>query len=272
MDYPFLSKTKILDTLKQKNANIRKSLGQNFLIDPNYIIKIVEAIQLSIPQYSRILEIGPGFGALTFHLKNHYDLVLVEIDRVLCEILKEYFPEQSIHQIDILEYIQNYSLNDFNFIIGNLPYYITTDIIINTIKSMKKPGICIFLVQKEYAEKLLEENNSISIYLNNFSKISKLFSIPKNAFFPIPQVESMLIKLEVFRETKCNPELLEKILRMSFRSKRKKMINSWQKGDELISISLLREKAEIISLDLTKRAEEIPKEAFYQLVNLISKD
>jgi len=272
MDYPFLSKAKIIDTLKQKNAHIRKSLGQNFLIDPNYIAKIVDAILSNIPHHSRVLEIGPGLGALTFHLKENYQLVLVEIDRILCEILKEYFPEQFIYQMDILEYIQHYSLNDFDYIIGNLPYYLTTDIIINTIKAMRKPSICIFLVQKEYAEKLIEENNSISIYLNNFSRISKLFSIPKNAFFPIPKVESMLIKLEVFQETKCNPELLEKILRMSFRSKRKKIINSWQKGNELIPISLLKKKAEIISFDFTKRAEEIPKETFYQLVNLISKN
>ncbi len=272
MDYPFLSKAKIIDTLKQRNANIRKSLGQNFLIDPNYITKIVEAILSNIPNHSRILEIGPGLGSLTFHLKNYYDLVLVEIDRVYCEILKEHFPKQRIYQMDFLEFVQQYSLNDFDSIIGNLPYYITTDIIINTVKSIKKPGICIFLVQKEYAEKLLEDNNSISIYLNNFSKISKLFYVPKNAFFPIPKVESMLIKLEVYPKTKCNPELLEKLLRMSFRAKRKKIINSWQKGEELVPISLLKEKADLISFDFTKRAEEIPKESFYQLTNLISKN
>ncbi|GIX42616.1 MAG: 16S rRNA (adenine(1518)-N(6)/adenine(1519)-N(6)) -dimethyltransferase [Leptospiraceae bacterium] len=269
MEYPFLSKNKIIETLKQHNANIRKSLGQNFLIDPNYIKKIVSYIKENIPEKSSILEIGPGLGAITFPLMPYYNLTLIEIDPVFYKILKDYLNPIIIYNMDILDYIDQFSLNEFSYVIGNLPYYITTDIIIKTLKTIKKPSICIFLVQKEYAEKLLEENNSISIYVHNFSRVSKCTNVPPNAFFPVPRVESMLIKIEVFEKPQSNPDILEKILRMSFRSKRKKILNSWQKGIELIPVSLLKEKANTISFDFTKRAEEISKELYYKLANLL---
>jgi len=269
MEYSYLSKYKIIETLKEKNAHIRKSLGQNFLVDPNYINKIINFIKESIPKNSKVLEIGPGLGAITHLLIHYYNVEVVEIDAVLCEILKQSYSIK-IYNIDILKFIKEHSLKDFNYVVGNLPYYITTDIIINTLNSLQKPSICIFLVQKEYAQKLFEENNSISIYVHNFAKIKKLTLIPKNAFYPIPKVDSMLIQFNLLEKPYCNPKILEKILRMSFRGKRKKIINSWEMGEELINILLLKEKSQILSLDFSKRAEELPKEFFYQLTNLVS--
>lgn len=270
MEYSFFSKTAIINELKKNNANIRKSLGQNFLIDPNYVKKIINEILKSIPKEKNILEIGPGLGALTFYLSQYYKLEVIEIDKVFCKILNETYNDNIvIHNIDYLEFIKVKPLNQYKYIVGNLPYYITTDIIIETVRHIND-GICIFLVQKEYAEKLLENNNSISIFLQNFGYIEKLFVVPRNVFFPVPQVESMLIKIQLYLEPVSNPQILEKILRMSFRQKRKKIINSWQNGEQLISIETLINYSKKINFDYNKRAEEISKEQFYELVNEIS--
>ncbi len=219
MEFPFYSKNKILEVLKNNNANIRKSLGQNFLIDPNYINKITSYIQNKILE-KHLLEIGPGLGALTHFLINTYFLEVVEIDRVLCKILEmQYNNKIKIYNMDILEFIKIGHLKNYSGIIGNLPYYITTDILINVLKNMKKPGICIFLVQKEYGEKLLENNNSISIYIHNFGECNKILNVPPNAFFPVPKVESVLIEFNIYDTPICK---FRKIIKNEFSFKKKK--------------------------------------------------
>lgn len=270
MEYPFFSKVAILDVLKKNQAGIRKSLGQNFLIDPNYVNKIIHEVQKSIPVGNSILEIGPGLGVLTFHLLRYYKTEVVEIDSVFCKILQELYKDYiKIHNIDYLKFIQENKLEFYHYIVGNLPYYITTDILVQTVRNLKD-GLCIFLVQKEYAEKLIQDNHSIAIYVQNFGNIEPLFIVPKSVFFPKPKVDSMLIRIKTHPYPKSHPETLEKILRMSFRQRRKKIINSWQKGEELVNREILISLSKKIQFDFNKRAEEISKEQYYALTNEIS--
>ncbi|MCS7205477.1 MAG: 16S rRNA (adenine(1518)-N(6)/adenine(1519)-N(6))-dimethyltransferase RsmA [Leptospiraceae bacterium] len=274
MKFPFYSVTRILEEIKKRKGNIRKSLGQNFLIDPNYVEKIYQIIIKEIPKGSLLLEIGPGLGALTHKLLFDYQMHLVEIDPLLCDILKsEIIKNESVilNNQDILIYLKE-NPSKYEFLIGNLPYYITTDIFTNCVQYAKKPAKLIFLVQKEYADKLIMKNNSISIYLHNYGRIERFFSIPKESFYPKPEVHSSLILFELWEKTYSDPEVLQKVLRMSFRGKRKKLINSWKMAEEFISISLLKEGAKELSIDIEKRAEDIDFRLFYELVNYVVKN
>ncbi len=272
MKYSFYSKKAILEVFKTYNGVLQKRLGQNFFIDPNYVEKIFDIILKKIPKKVTLLEIGPGLGALSHLLKDEYDLYCVEIDPLLCKVLHQHYPEIHLFNTDILKFFQETKENKFSYIVGNLPYYITTEILIKVLHlNHKKPIKSIFLVQKEYAEKLLEKNNSISIYVHNFATINKIFSVPKESFFPMPKVESTLIELDFYPEPKCDHVILEKILRMSFRGKRKKIQNSWKMGEALISYETLYQKAEILGINLNLRAEQIQPSIFYELALQIQK-
>lgn len=271
MKFLFYSPQMILEEIKKNQGSIQKRLGQNFLIDPNYVEKIFQTILEKIPEKELVLEIGPGLGALTHKLKEIYNLHCVEIDPILVKILKENYRDLLIFNLDILDFLDHQKENLYSFFVGNLPYYITTDILVKILLlRFRKPKRCIFLVQKEYAQKLLERNNSISIFVHNFAEVRKIFSVPKESFFPKPKVDSTLIELEFFLKEKSNPLILEKILRMSFRSKRKKLINSWNKGEKYIPFDLLLEFSNKIHLNTELRPEQIPKEKFYELANSIS--
>lgn len=273
MHYPFYSKKAILETIQNFGGNIRKSLGQHFLIDPNYVEKIVKIIRASIPEGSTILEIGPGLGAITHRLMEHYRLILVEIDPVLTGILKEYILNYAqldcqLLQEDILEYFQKNS-GTYSYIAGNLPYYITTEIFMEITKRLQPEGLGFFMIQKEYAGKILDKKSSLSIYLHNHGEIKRLFSLPAGCFFPEPEVESSFIVFKKHTQPLSPTEILEKILRMSFRNKRKKIINSWKMGEALLPLEVLISTAKKLDIDLEKRAEDIPMETYYRFAREI---
>ncbi|MFN3603405.1 MAG: 16S rRNA (adenine(1518)-N(6)/adenine(1519)-N(6))-dimethyltransferase RsmA [Leptonema sp. (in: bacteria)] len=270
MKYPFYSPRVILEVLKESKGSIQKKLGQNFLIDPNYIEKISNAIRERIPNKADVLEIGPGLGALSHKLIENYNLYCVEIDPILTKILKNILSDINVVNLDILEYLDKNKENEFLYFVGNLPYYITTDILVKVIQLKNQtPKKCIFLVQKEYADKLLEKGNSISIFIHNFAEVNRILKVPKSSFFPKPKVESALIELNLFEKEKCDALVLEKVLRMSFRGKRKKMINSWLMGEEILPIPILVAASQLLGIDINLRAEEIDPNLYYQLAQKI---
>lgn len=270
MKFSFYSKKAILEVFQHHKGSLQKRLGQNFLIDPNYVEKILQIILQEIPNNERVLEIGPGLGVLTHCFKDYYQLFCVEIDPILCKVLHEHYPQIQVLNMDILKFLDE-EKNHFLYFVGNLPYYITTEILIKILHLRDKPIKSIFLIQKEYAEKLLKNNNSISIYVHNFAKVNKILSIPKESFFPIPKVESTLIMFNFYQEPKCDPNILEKILRMSFRGKRKKIQNSWKMGEAFIPYETLYKCAQILEIDVNLRAEQIEPSLFYELALKVSK-
>jgi len=233
----FLTLNKIIKLFQDENLEIRKHLGQNFLIDKNVRDKILSFA--GIEKNDTIVEIGPGLGSLTDGLiENVKDLYAFEIDPRLCCILKKRFAGFShFHLIekDFLQVSENWwaSLPSKVKIISNTPYYISSQIVIDTIKLRKNIKLALLTVQKEVGEKITGKPGnknygplSVMSYMYTNAKIC--YSLTKNVFFPKPEVNSVVLKIEPLEKPKCHIEeekLFWNFLHSVFMMRRKKLIN-----------------------------------------------
>ena len=248
-----------------------KSLGQNFLKDNNIINKISDSINPS--NNDLIIEIGPGAGALTKELvKKGSDVICFEIDKRLESILNDigtsnlkiYF--EDFLKVDLNKYIDK--KYERLFFVGNLPYYITTAII-NKIVEEANPYEITIMIQKEVALRFManphtRDYSSISVFLQYNFDIEKVCSVSKNCFEPIPKVDSMVIKLKRNKKYKStNEKLLYKLIKDSFKQKRKNLKNNLGNYDLNKIELLLKERNKTLSC----RAEELSVEDFVYLSN-----
>lgn len=247
----------------------KKSLGQNFLINDFYINSIVNAI--NVFSNDLIIEIGPGRGALTKKLKEKKcNLIAYEIDNDMRKVLDKYNDSNTkiIFQ-DFLksnfEEIKNQYENIY--IIGNLPYYITTPIIEHIIKSGINPKEMIIMVQKEVANRFLaspcsKDYGYFTLYLKYYFDIEKVIDVPATAFNPIPKVESTVLK---FKNRNIKPSINEEkyfdFLKECFKQKRKTLKNNLSNYNfDLINNILLKN-----NIPSNARAEEIPEKIFIEI-------
>ncbi len=257
----------------------KKSLGQNFLIDKNIINKIISIDNLN---NENILEIGPGSGNLTdFIIKEKVkNIVVIEKDESLCKLLGIKF--NKIKNLKIIKQdILNYNLNNLNLrdviVFGNLPYNISTQILVDFLNVKKWPPFfkkIIFMFQKEVADRILAKPNTknygrLAILVNYRLNVIDSFKISKNSFFPVPGVDSKIVvfkpKLK-FKYKILNIENLENITNIFFRGKRK-MINKPMskifKNYELI--------AQQLKISLSARPSELSFEDYFRLVEYYEK-
>jgi 16S rRNA (adenine1518-N6/adenine1519-N6)-dimethyltransferase len=212
----------------------KKKFGQNFLIDLSVINNIIKSI--SPKPEDKILEIGPGMGALTFEiLKYKNSIDVIEIDEDMINFLEERNQDKKIRLINknILD-IQDVFFSEYTKIIGNLPYYISSEILIKITKNLNKKTSYYFMLQKEVADRISSpEGNSnygrISAFLQYFFKIDLLFDVGPESFDPAPKVRSSIVKLEPIQRNNLkvfSHGAYELILRQSFKQKRKKIKNN----------------------------------------------
>lgn len=251
----------------------KKSLGQNFLVDNNIIEKIVGEVTSN--SNDLIVEIGPGRGALTnkLKLKNSY-LIAYEVDRDLSDILNKLVDEktkiiwQDFLRSNINEDIKNIKYNKL-YIVGNLPYYITTPIIEHIIDSNITFEKLIIMVQKEVADRFLaipktKEYGYISVLLQYYFDIKKVCNVSKNSFNPIPKVESTVLTFINKNDNKIKDiEKYREFLKMAFRQKRKTLKNNLNNVDWLVVKNILDK----YNLSESVRAEEIDGEIFIEIFN-----
>ena len=253
---------------------LKKSLGQNFLIDKNVIKKIINSVQI---KNKNIIEIGPGKGALTKEIlkKDPKSFLLIEKDDKLSKILKDqFFDKKKINIVnqDVLKF--NFSkIKKKSIIFGNLPYNISSQILVKIIKLKGLSSKCsdiIFMFQKELGEKIIANFPS-----SNYGRISILssyklntinkFNISPNCFFPKPKVQSMVIHFQPKKKLNLkinNLENLEKVTYIFFSNKRK-MIN------KNLNKLLGKEKINSISnLNLNLRPEAVSPDFYYKITNL----
>ena len=251
--------------------NFKKSLGQNFLKDNSVIDNICGLFD--VDKDSVIVEVGPGDGALTRHLiLKESDVLCFEID----ESLKVYLDKinsdnltvvyKDFLSINLKDYINNYKKIYF---VSNVPYYITTPIINKFINSNIIPDIMIMMVQKEVAERLsakpgTKEYGAISVLLNYFYDIEYAFTVDRTSFYPIPKVDSAVIKFNKNNNIYLKDySKFEKIVYDAFKHKRKNLKNNLSNYD-LIKVEEILSK---YKLELTCRAEEVSYEVFVDLAN-----
>ncbi|MCF7923951.1 MAG: 16S rRNA (adenine(1518)-N(6)/adenine(1519)-N(6))-dimethyltransferase RsmA, partial [Candidatus Izimaplasma sp.] len=201
------------ETVNKNKFFVKKKYSQNFLLDENIIRKIIQSAK--IDKNTSVIEIGPGFGALTKYIvKQAKKVLLYEIDKELIPHLNNLFQnEENIEIInkdflkveDIDKDIENYfgDINDV-VIISNLPYHITTPIIMKILEESKKTNRLIIMMQLEVAKRLTSKPNSkdynaLSVIIQDQTKASYLFKVPKTVFQPKPKVDSAIIELEILK-------------------------------------------------------------------------
>ena len=258
----------------------KKSFGQNFLNDKNIIKNIVD--KTNIKENSLIIEVGPGSGALTSELaKVAKNVLSYEIDSRLEEVLDENLGEY--HNIDIIyddflnrnikDDIKEYNYDNLYFV-ANIPYYITTPILEKLIESKLDFEVITMMVQKEVADRFsarikTKDYSSITVFLNYYFDIEKLIYVSRNAFTPKPNVDSEVIALrrkKIIRKAD-NEELFFKLVRDSFKFKRKNIRNNLKNYDLKIIENVLNK----YNKDLTSRAEELELDIFIDIANALNK-
>lgn len=250
-----------------------KSLGQNFLINKEIVSKIIDLLEIKDDDV--ILEIGPGTGALTKKLlESGSKIFAVEKDERAFDFLKENFPELKIFNEDILRFDFEKINSDKIKIIGNLPYYITSQILFKIFEISQKVNMAVFTVQKEVADRIVSEPNNkdygiLSLATGLYSESKLNFKIPPSAFYPAPKVNSGVITLKFYDEAKYSePEKLLKLIKAGFSQRRKKLSNSIKNYVNSRNLSLPND--EIFSDLLNKRAENLSLNDFIYLYEMIN--
>ena len=237
-----LEETKFI--MKKYNIRANKSLGQNFLIDSNIIEKIIDGSDVS--KNDLVIEIGPGLGTLTkFLLEKAYKVICVELDNKMIDILNDRFKLYNNFEVihnDILKLDLNSLIEkekqDTNIknvkIVANLPYYITTPIIMKLLEDELDLTSITVMIQKEVADRLIatpsdKETGAITYSVYFYVDSESILEVPKNSFIPEPKVTSEVIKLNIRKQPPVNvksKKIMFKIIKCAFLQRRKTLLNS----------------------------------------------
>ena len=251
----------------------KKKFGQNFLVDRYYISKIIN--EINPKEESNILEIGPGKGAITEPiLKKINHISVVEIDPDMIKILKHKISTKNISILaeDVLG-INDEFFEEFNKIIGNLPYYIATEIILKLTKIYSSSSELYFMVQKEVAERITANPSNksfgrLSVILQYYFDTELLFELPPEAFSPQPKITSAFIRL--IRKKRVSPKVInkdnfEQIVKIAFSQKRKTIKNNFK--------NILFEK-DFLNLEISPkiRSEALAIDQFIKLENYVTQN
>ncbi|MDF2902827.1 MAG: ksgA [Bacillus sp. (in: firmicutes)] len=271
------------DILEKYGFSFKKSLGQNFLIDPNILKRIVDHAEIT--EETGTIEIGPGIGALTEQLaRSSKKVVAFEIDQRLLPILNEtldpYSNVEVIHQ-DVLKAdvktVMEDRLSDIKdiMVVANLPYYVTTPIIMKLLEEKLPIRGIVVMLQKEVAERITanpgtKDYGSLSIAVQYYTKAEIVMTVPKTVFVPQPNVDSAVIRLTVRENppvTMIDEAFFFRVIKMSFAQRRKTILNNLTSQlpngkEKKESIVLALEQANI---DPRRRGETLSIEEFARL-------
>ena len=270
------SPKKMQEKMNENNFGFKKKFGQNFIIDENIINGIVTKAE--IDDETLVIEIGPGAGSLTNGIaKKAKNVLCYEIDTTLENMLKDNLKEYNNIEIifgdflnaNVIEDIKKYSYKKL-YDVANLPYYITTPIILKLIEDKIMPDKIVVMVQKEVGDRFkakpgTKDYSSLSVYLNYYFSITKLMDISRNVFMPRPNVDSIVVE---FKKINNNIELKDKdvffkLVRDSFVQKRKTLRNNLKNYD----LNKIEEVLKKHNFDLSVRAEQLSIEIFAEISN-----
>lgn len=266
--------------MKKYNIYANKKLGQNFLIDENVVEGII--LNSNITNEDLVIEIGPGLGTLTSKLAEKAKKVIcIELDSKMVNILKDRFVAYSNVEIinddclkvDINKLISQNKECKSAKVVANLPYYITTPIIMKLLEEKLKIESITVMIQKEVAQRLADkpggkESGSITYTVWYFSTPEILFDVPNNSFIPEPEVTSSVIKFNILKKPRIeveNEEKFFKVIKTSFMQKRKTLINSLVNGGIISSKEEAENILKSLNLDCKIRGEKLTLEDYKKL-------
>ena len=255
-----------------------KSLGQNFLVDKNFVDKIVDAADVS---GKNVIEIGPGIGTITYEMaKVAKKVVAIEIDDSLIPIIEENMEEfdnfdlihEDILKADLEKIVAEEFAGESFKVVSNLPYYITTPIIEKLVTSNLPCTDMTIMVQKEVADRMLatekdKEYSSLSVFVKYYADAKKVTNVPKSVFMPQPKIDSTVLKLELRKYTDdVDEEKLFSLIHAGFNKRRKTILNSLSDAVEKDKLRLAFEK---LGIKDNLRAENLSLDDFINLAKII---
>lgn len=259
----------------------KKSLGQNFLIDPNYQKKIIAALELD--EEDQLIEIGPGTGALTQHLVGRVHLTAIELDDQLAAALKDRYADvPSFHVVheDVMELPLSAVADSVETVkvVGNIPYNITSPLIFKLLERDARPALIVVMVQKEVADRIVappgdKDFGALSVGVQAVAEAERLFVVPRGAFRPVPKVDSAVVRIVPRRPFELTPREeadLRDLTRAAFAMRRKqfqKILRS-AAGYELDATQVSALEAQL-GFTLTVRPEELSAAQFVALSRLL---
>ena len=286
MDNKLVNPQKTIETIQKYQFAFQKRFGQNFLIDSHVLDKIVNAA--GITQDDCVLEIGPGIGTMTQYLAEHAGrVVAVEIDTnllpILAETLKDYSNVTVINE-DILKVDMNQLVKEYNQgrpikVVANLPYYITTPIIMGLFESNVPIENITVMVQKEVADRMQvgpgsKDYGALSLAVQYYASPYIVANVPPNCFIPRPNVGSAVIRLTRYQEPPVHVKdtaLMFRLIRASFNQRRKTLQNGLNNSPELsFSKEEIAAVIEGLGLPAAGRGEALTLEQFAALANAFS--
>ena len=282
-----LEETKFI--MKKYNIKANKSLGQNFLINNEVVQNIVDSSEIT--EEDMVIEIGPGLGTLTKYLLEKAGKVLcIEIDTKMIKILQDRFSEnekfeiinEDVLKIDLNKIIkenkQNQNIKNVK-IVANLPYYITTPIIMKLLEEKLDIKSITVMIQKEVADRLIEtpggkNTGAITHTVYYYCESEKIMEVPNSSFIPEPEVTSEVIKMKLREKPPVeiqNPKVMFMIIKSAFMQRRKTLLNALTNTKVFINkqegIDILKK----LNLDENIRAENLTIHDFCNIAKSISK-
>lgn len=273
--------------LHKYNFNFQKKFGQNFLIDTHVLDKIIEESHITKDDF--VLEIGPGIGTMTQYLcENAREVAAVEIDKnlipILADTLSAYDNVEVINE-DILKVDINRLAQEKNGgrpikVVANLPYYITTPIIMGLFESHVPIDSITIMVQKEVADRMqvgpgTKDYGALSLAVQYYAKPEIVANVPPNCFMPRPNVGSAVIRLTRHSAPPVqveNEKLMFRLIRASFNQRRKTLANGLGNAPDIpLSKTEIQESIEELGVPATIRGETLTLEEFAKLSNIVGK-
>lgn len=277
--------------LKKLDLRPARSLGQNFLTDEGILRRIGQAAEVGTNDV--ILEVGPGLGSLTSVLaENAGCVVAVEIDKRLIPVIQSnligyrnvFLINDDILKLDVHKALMPYMINEDGTqrklkIVANLPYYITTPVIMKLLESGVEAECMVFMVQKEVADRMGadpggKDYGALSVAVQYYSRPSVVMQVHPHSFVPQPEVDSSVVKLELYKTPPvelADKELFFKVVKAAFGQRRKTLVNALSNASYLgLDKERIFELLDKAGIDRNRRGETLSIGQFAQLSNLIA--
>ena len=271
--------------MKKYNIKANKSLGQNFLIDDTVVKKII--VGSTVNKDDLVIEIGPGLGTLTQSLlENACKVICIELDKKMIKILEDRFSLYDNFQLlnaDILKVDLNSIINEEKRnsnikkvkVVANLPYYITTPIIMKLLESKLDLDSITVMIQKEVADRLIatpgdKDTGAITYSVYYYATSNAILEVPKDAFIPQPEVTSKVIKLDIRKSSPVqvkNENVMFKIIKSAFMQRRKTLLNALTNAKVFLNKDEGLKILNKLNLPEDVRAEKLTLQDFANITN-----